>query len=86
MYWIHNIHKNPTGARLIIICKIFSTKQISKSVSNVFKLVYSQIENFHKNAKFLLNYDAFWVLQNSELIIQSLNNINEKVLQIFCNI
>ena len=86
MYWIHNIHKNPTGAHLIIISKIFSTKQISKSVSNVFKLVYSQIKNFHKNAKFLLNYDAFWVLQNSELIIQSLNNINEKALQIFCNI
>ena len=41
MYWIPKIHKSPTGARFIIASKICSTKQISKSVSNVFKLVYS---------------------------------------------
>ena len=34
------------------------------------KLLYSQIENFHKNAKYLSNYNTFWVLQNSDPIIQ----------------
>ena len=44
IYWIPKMHKNPS--------KICFTKQISKSVSNVLKLEYFQIEIFHKNAKF----------------------------------
>ena len=86
MYWIPKMHKNPTGARYIIVSKICSTKPSSTFGSNVFKLVYSQITNFHKNTKFLSNYNKFLVLQNSDPIIQSLNNINKKVCQIFCSI
>ena len=52
MYWIPKMHKNQTGARFIIASETCSRKQISKSASNVFKLAYSQIEHFHKNAKF----------------------------------
>ena len=66
MYWIPKMQKISIGARFIIASKICSAKQISKCISNVFKLVYSQIENFHKNTKFLSNV---WVLQNSDLII-----------------
>ena len=40
MCWIPKMHKNPTGARSITAFKICSTKQILKSVSHVFKLVY----------------------------------------------
>ena len=68
--WIPEMHKNPTGARFTIVSKICSTKQISKSVSNVFKLIYSQIENFCENANFLSNYNNLWVLQNFDSIIQ----------------
>ena len=53
MYWIPKMHKNPVGTSFITASKIGSTKQISKSVSNIFKLVYSQVKNLHKNAKFL---------------------------------
>ena len=53
MYWIPKLHKNPVGARFIIASKLCSTKQLSKSVSKVFKLVFSQIEKFHKHEKFL---------------------------------
>ena len=43
MYWIPKIHKNPTSARFINASKIYSTKQIiSKSASNVFKLMHFQ--------------------------------------------
>ena len=38
----------------------------------------SQVENFHKKAKFLSNYNKFWVLQNSTPIINTLNKINKK--------
>ena len=48
MYWIPKMHKDPPGARFIIASKQCSTKKISKSVSSAFKLMHSQIENFHK--------------------------------------
>ena len=86
MRWIPKMHKNPVGAHFIIASKICATKQISKFVSNVFKFVYSHIENFHKNTKFFSNYSKFWVLQNSDPTIQSLNYINKKTCQIYCNI
>ena len=78
MYWIPKKHKQPTGKRFIIASKQCSTKQISSSVSNVFKLVYHQVEKFHKNAKFLSRYNKFWILQNSNPVLDSLNHINKK--------
>ena len=78
MYWIPKKHKQPTGKRFIIASKQCSTKQISAAVSNAFKLIYNQVENFHKNAKFLSNYNKFWVLQNSNPVLDSLNKINKK--------
>ena len=78
MYWTPKMHKNPTGCRFIIASKHCSTKPLSKSVSNAFKLIFNQIEKFHKNAKFFSNYNKFWVLQNSDPIIDTLKHINRK--------
>ena len=71
MYWIPKIHKNPTGAHFIIAHKICSTKQFSKSISNVLRLVYSQIKNFHRNPKFLSNYTGFG---SSKILTPSFNH------------
>ena len=78
MYWTPKMHKTPSGCRFIIASKHCSTKSLSKSVSSVFKLVFNQVEKFHQNAKFLNNYNNFWVLQNSDPIINTLRNINRK--------
>ena len=78
MYWIPKKHKTPSGKRFIIASKQCSTKAISKAVSNAFKLIYTQVENFHKKAKFLSNYNKFWVLQNSNPVIDILNRINKR--------
>ena len=43
---------------------------------NIFKLINSQTENFHKSAKLLPNKSL--VLQNADPNIHSLNNTNEK--------
>ena len=51
MHWIPKMYKNPTGEHFIIVSKIYFTKQISKFVSNVFKPVYFQIENFQTKLK-----------------------------------
>ena len=63
MYWMPKMHKNPTGARFIVASKHCSTKPVSKAISSIFKLIYNQIENCHRNAKFLANYNKFWVLK-----------------------
>ena len=78
MYWLPKKHKTPTGTRFIIASKHCCTKKISTAVSLVFKLIYNQVENFHTKAKFLSNYNKFWVLQNCNPILESLNRINKK--------
>ena len=78
IYWTPKKHKHPTGKRFIIASKHCSTKLISKSISLVFKLIYRQIENFHTKSKFLSNYNKFWVLQNCDPVLESLNRINKK--------
>ena len=76
MYWIPKLHKNPLGSRFIIASKNCSTKSLSKAVFNVFKLIYSQIEN--RKFKFLSNYNKFWVLQNVDPVTENINITNRK--------
>ena len=57
------MHKNPASAHFIVTSEICSTKQISKSVSNVFEFMYSQIDIFHKNAKFLSIYNTLGIIK-----------------------
>ena len=78
MYWTPKMHKNPSGARFIIASKHFSTKALSKAVSSAFKLIFNQVERFHSNAKYLSNYNKFWVLQNADPVIAALKHINRK--------
>ena len=40
MYWIPKSHNNSFGKRFIIKSKLCSTRQNSKSISSVFKLIY----------------------------------------------
>ena len=56
----------------------FLTKPLSKAVSNVFKLIYFQIENSDHQSKFLSNYNKFWILQNVDPVIKNINIISRK--------
>ena len=67
----------PIAHRFIISSKKCSTKHVSKAVSNAFKLIFSQVENFHQKAKFVSNYNKFWVLQNVEPIITIMTKLNK---------
>ena len=78
MYWIPKLLKNPVGSRFVIASKNCSTKSLSKAVSNVFKLIYSQKENFYRKSKCLSNYNKFWVLQNVDRTIENINIIYRK--------
>ena len=78
MYWIPKMHKNPIGKRFIVASKKCSLKPLVKTLSDIFKMFYYQIETFHKNEKFLAHYNQFWVLKNANPIIDIINNINRK--------
>ena len=77
MYWIPKMHKNPTGMRFIIASSNSSNKPLSIIVSNVFKMIFRQIGNFHHKSKFYNNYNLFWVIQNSKSVIETLDRINK---------
>ena len=78
MYWFCKLHKNPVGSRFIIASKNSSTKPLPKAISNVFKRIYYQIENFHIKSELLSNYTKSWVHQNVDPVIENINIINRK--------
>ena len=78
MCWIPKLHKNPVDSLFITVSKNCSTKPLSKAVSNEFKLIHSQTENFHRKSKFFSNYNKFWVLQNVDPAIENINIISRK--------
>ena len=78
MYWMPKLHKNPIGARFIIASSSCSTKPLSKSISNVFKLIFEQVKNFHLNSKFHSGLNLFWVIQNSKSVKEKLDVINTR--------
>ena len=78
MYWIPKMHKTPIGHRFIVASKLCCTKKVSKAVSSAFKLVFGQVESFHRKAKFDSPYSKFWVLQNVDPVIEKLKHINKR--------
>ena len=44
MYWLPKKHKQPCGARFIVASSSCSTKPLSKIISKIFKLIYTQIK------------------------------------------
>ena len=78
MYWMPKMHKTPIGFRFIVASSTCSTKPLSKTVSAIFKLIYNQTENFHSSAKFLSNYNKFWVLKDASPITDIIKKVNSR--------
>ena len=78
MYWTPKMHYTPSRARFIVSSAKCSTKPISRVVSNAFKLIFNQIQNFHDQSQFYKNYNRFWVIKNSKPLIERLDVINTR--------
>ena len=78
MYWTPKMHYTPSRARFIVSSAKCSTKPISRLVSNAFKLIFNQIQNFHAESKFYKNYNRFWIINNSKPLIERLDVINRR--------
>ena len=78
MYWMPKMHYTPSRARFIMSSAKCSTKLISAVVSTAFRLIFSQIQNFHEKSTFYKNYNRFWVINNSKPLIEKLSVINTR--------
>ena len=78
IYWLPKLHKKPTKARFIIAAPKCSLKPLSKAITKVFKLMYSQIENYNKKCHFFSGIKTFWTIQNNTPVIHNINNLNKK--------
>ena len=78
MYWMPKMHYTPSRARFIMSSAKCSTKPLSNVVSNAFRLIFNQIQNFHEKSKFYKNYNRFWVINNSKPLIDKLSVINTR--------
>ena len=76
MYWLPKMHYNPSRARFIIASSSCSTKPLSKITSSIFKHIFNQVRSFHRKSYFYKNYNRFWVIENSNPIIEKLTHIN----------
>ena len=78
MYWMPKMHYTPSRARFIVASSKCSSKPLSQAVSMVFKLLFHQVQSFHAKSMFYINFNRFWVIENSSPIIEKLNKINIK--------
>ena len=78
IYWLPKMHKNPIKFRFIIAAPKCSVKPLSKSITSIFKLFYKQIEAYNKKCFFYSGIKMFWVIQNNEPVIKSINRINSR--------
>ena len=78
IYWLPKLHKSPIKARFIIASKKCSLKKLNKDVTSIFKLAYEQVERYNKKSCTFSGIKTFWVIQNSQPVLSTLNKINTK--------
>ena len=63
---------------IVVAPKQYSTKPLTKTISNIFKMIHSHVESFHKQSQFHSNFKPFDVAQNSFPTAENLIKINHK--------
>ena len=78
IYWLPKLHKKPTKSRFIIAAPKCSMKPLSKAITKILKLMYTQIENYNKKCHFFSGVKTFWTIQNNTPVINSINSLNKR--------
>ena len=77
MYWLPKMHYSPPRCRFIVASSSCSTKPLSRLASSVYKHIFNQVHNFHRKSTFYKNYNRFWVIQNSDPVIEKLTRLDK---------
>ena len=78
MYWSPKLHKDPIGSRFIIASKQTSLKPLLKDLTCIFKLFQKQVESYNDKSRVWAGVSGFWVIQNSNPVIERINKINNR--------
>ena len=78
IYWLPKMHKNPSGARFIIAGKKCINKKLTQYITSVFKLCFNQFESYHKKMHYHTWTKTFWVIQNNNSPLESIQKINKR--------
>ena len=78
IYWLPKLHKNPVKFRFIIAAPNCSVKPLSKAITKIFKLFYKQIETYNDKSLHYSSIKTFWVIQNNENVIKSIEKLNSR--------
>ena len=78
MYWTPKLHKEPVGARFIIASTTCSLKLLSKDITMIFRLFFRMVEKYNLKTRIWSGVKKFWVIQNSDSLIQCMNKINHR--------
>ena len=78
MYWLPKLYKTPIVCSFTVASKQNNTKPLTKTISNIFKMIYFHVENFHNNSQCYSNFEKFWVVQRYFPIFEKLTKINHK--------
>ena len=78
MYGSPKLHKTPVGMRYIIASKTSSLKPLLKDLTCIFKLFQKQIESFNDKNRVWSGVSGYWVIQNSEPLIDRIYKINKR--------
>ena len=77
MYWLPKMHYSPPRCRFIVASSSCSTKPLSRLASSIYKHIFNQVRNFHRKSTFYKNYNRFWVIENSDPVIEKLTRLNK---------
>ena len=75
-YWLPKIHKKPYGARFIAASKTCTTKPLSKLLTSGLKLITNHFRQYCNGIFCRTGVNCFWVIDNSQQVLSTLNNIN----------
>ena len=78
IYWTPKLHKNPIKFRFIIAAPDCSIKPLSKAITKIFRLFYRQVETYNAKSLFYSQVKTFWVIQNNEHVIKSIEKLNKR--------
>ena len=78
MYWLPKMHYDPPRFRFIVASSSCSTKPLSSLASTVYKHIFKQVRTFHEKSTFYKHYNRFWVIENSNPVIEKMKKINQR--------
>ena len=78
MYWIPKMHKDPIKFRFIVAAVKCSLKPLAKTITNILKRFYTQIENYNLKSRYYSGgINTFWVVQDKEPILKAIEKLNK---------